>query len=256
MPMMEISATKLIADLNSGDYKQYESELQELEITAMNDAQFESILSLFFEKKLSLKIKNINASFSNLKKVPEGIENLTELQELSVRHTALETLPETLWNCRKLTCLNFEHNFLKSLGEGIGQCLHLKEIYVMDNKLEDFPYTLGACDALEKLFFEKNPLLPTAPKSIDGLKARWQGLQSAYLIRAKAIVEFFRDSHQIPDDLLKIIINYAGCDVAFTPIPELLEKNLQKPLQALFEVHKRTPEFSKTTTNHSFKAAI
>lgn len=55
----QITATKLIADLNSCDDEKHENELRALTITSMTYSQFEIILKLLVEKKDSIKLSTL-----------------------------------------------------------------------------------------------------------------------------------------------------------------------------------------------------
>lgn len=224
----QITATKLIADLNSCDDEKHENELRALTITSMTYSQFEIILKLLVEKKRFNKIKYLNVRDNSLESIPQDIGQLTELQQLYLCRNKLTALPKEIWDCKKIQRLNAEHNKITTLAEEIGSCLELKELYLIGNPIETLPYAIGRCIALERVYVN-GPFPSIVLDKSDECKKRWKNLRNTYFARALAIVDFFTaSSAMMPNGLSGIIVSYAdsGIDLVAPASTFLLEDGL------------------------------
>lgn len=143
------------------------------------------------------KLKTLDVSecmyfLSSLTKLPNTIGELTALENLIVRGTAIDALPETLGNLsnlryleigsnpnlhclpeslgnlNKLVTLMLEDGHLKSLPESIGKLSSLRQILAENNQLTHLPESIGDLPCLEKLELNYNKL-SGLPESIGNL---------------------------------------------------------------------------------------
>ncbi len=136
-------------------------------------------------------LEQLGLHYNSLKKIPEGINKLTNLKCLFLGNNKFQTLP-LMNNLSKLEYLsltynpNFENlpanigelnnlqklyvNYLgiKSVPKSIGKLKKLQTLILSCNKLESLPDEIGECSALKKLEIDFNQL-ESLPEQLDGL---------------------------------------------------------------------------------------
>ena len=93
---------------------------------------------------------------------------MTELRELSVLHTQLAELPESIGDLARLEILDLDNNQLISLPASIGRLTHLNVLRLHRNRLSALPETVGKLSDLTELDVSSNKLT-ALPESIGEL---------------------------------------------------------------------------------------
>jgi len=142
----------------------------------------------------------------------------TQLQELSLNHNQLQSLPETLLQtCTQLQQLYLNSNQLQSLPETLLQtCTQLKILWMNSNQLQSLPKTLlQTCTQLQVLHLNSNQLqsLPeTLLQTCTQLKILWmnsnqlQSLPETLLQTCTQLQQLYLNSNQLqslPETLLQ-----------------------------------------------------
>ena len=83
--------------------------------------------------------------------LPDDIGNLTELKELDLRKSDMESFPPSLYECRKLTGLSMSHVRFRTLPEGIEQLTELRELGFQHSPIESLPDGIFQLTNLRKL---------------------------------------------------------------------------------------------------------
>lgn len=109
----------------------------------------EKVIKLKLRNKKLKKIPNevfkltnlqyLDLSKSNIKEIPEEIELLTHLQVLILSKNDIETLPKTIGNLKQLRVLNLSQNKLIALPPQIGMLENLEKMDLWSNNIEVFP---------------------------------------------------------------------------------------------------------------------
>jgi hypothetical protein len=108
--------------------------------------------------KLHLALEQSAASLNGLLEAAHSctLQQLTIIKPISRSSTLVDTLPDTLWECRTLKALRIEGLCnLQSISENIGQLRELKSLKLKDLwKLQCLPRNLFCLPKLEKLILE------------------------------------------------------------------------------------------------------
>lgn len=96
------------------------------------------------------------------------IEDLDDLQKLSLEDYNLKFLPESIGSLTNLKELNLGYNKFTSLPESFGKLTSLEELWVYQNNLTSLPEWIGGLTGLKKLSFSHNQLT-TISDSIGSL---------------------------------------------------------------------------------------
>jgi hypothetical protein len=189
---MKITASYLIAhlecDINSIDSnacKMFRKKLRTLEITELNDQQFETILSLLQCTTMSDAIIKLDISFNQLTALPAEIGQLLALQKLNVSYNQLTALPAE-----------------------IGQLVALQKLEVQENQLTTLPVTLEKCIALYILDISYNQQLACRP-TIAALKDGWKQEVYRNMIQRKNIINL---SLTFPESIQTVLFEYMNDD--------------------------------------------
>lgn len=112
------------------------------------------------ERLIPSNITELSAAGWNLKVVPDGILELTELVELDLSYNELTELPANfgaLFN--KLEKLNISENKLTTFPDSVFEGLvNLKELNLSWNQLKELSYSVFTLPKLEKLYLHSNQL--------------------------------------------------------------------------------------------------
>ena len=105
---------------------------------------------------------------NKLQKLPDEIQNLTNLKLLNLYHNQLNTLPPELGNLTNLQEVNFNWNKLSSLPDTIGKLINLQVFELEGNELNSLPEEIGNLVNLEFLDLSSNQL-SSLPETIGNL---------------------------------------------------------------------------------------
>lgn len=124
---------------------------------------------LTFKNLKTLRIQAHSGYFGNAKsiplnEVPDAIENLTELQELSIINTSVNQLPESLGKLKKLEILHLYNNNLKSLPESVFLLPNLIYLWANKNEINSIPTNINLPE-LKKVDLQNSQLI-TLPESL------------------------------------------------------------------------------------------
>jgi Leucine-rich repeat (LRR) protein len=87
-------------------------------------------------------LRRLLLNSTKLTALPESIGNLTSLKELNLNSTAIVRLPESIGKLRSLRTLDMNGTPLTSLPESIGNLKSLKELLIDSAEIEQFPKSM------------------------------------------------------------------------------------------------------------------
>ncbi|MBW4473355.1 MAG: leucine-rich repeat domain-containing protein [Stenomitos rutilans HA7619-LM2] len=105
---------------------------------------------------------------NQLTSVPESLGNLSQLTTLDLYQNQLTSVPETLGNLSHLTVLSLSRNQLTSVPETLGNLSHLTALSLAQNQLTSVPETLGNLSSLTELYLSRNQLT-RVPETLGNL---------------------------------------------------------------------------------------
>lgn len=109
-------------------------------------------LKKFPEKIYKLKnLQYLDLSKNSIKEIPEGIGELTQLQYFACSKTGLERIPADIGNLKNLKYINLNQNELVLLPPQFGQMEKLEIADLWSNNLNEFPATLENLKKLKVL---------------------------------------------------------------------------------------------------------
>jgi|GEM_PF-3284486 len=103
-----------------------------------------------------------------IKRLPESLGQLTELESLFLSENKLQALPNSIGKLKKLQNLYVDSNELKFLPESIGDLTQLENLYLNDNKLLEVPATIANCNYLHNLYLNDN-YIDGVPKEVSDM---------------------------------------------------------------------------------------
>jgi len=112
---------------------------------------------------------------NQLTSLPAEIGNLTNLQELYLGYNQLTSLPAEIGNLTNLQELYLWNNQLTSLPAEIGNLTNLQKLYLGNNQLTSLPAEIGNLTNLKYLSFYNNQLtsLPAEIGNLTNLQSLW-----------------------------------------------------------------------------------
>ncbi|MBN1801401.1 MAG: leucine-rich repeat domain-containing protein [Candidatus Lokiarchaeota archaeon] len=128
----------------------------------------ESIETLTEIKELSIYSDVDDDKEIPLKELPENLDKLVNLEELFVQHTQLEEFPESACGLKNLKRLELSLNHISTLPERIGELKELEYLDLTQNAIDIIPETIGRLKCLKELILVDNQLA-NLPESIGGL---------------------------------------------------------------------------------------
>ncbi len=96
------------------------------------------------------------------------VEDLVNLQKLSISYKKLQTLPKEIGQLINLRELQAHNNQLQTLPKEMGQLINLKWLYISNNKIQTLPKEICQLINLQILYFSGNRL-QTLPEKIGQL---------------------------------------------------------------------------------------
>ena len=93
--------------------------------------------------------------------VPESIQYLTSLQELTLKKCSIYKIPEFIRSLQSLKYLNLRGNNLKEISNSICSLKNLKVLNLSYNLIKSVPSSINMIDSLEIIDLEDNPIKNT-----------------------------------------------------------------------------------------------
>jgi hypothetical protein len=114
----------------------------------------------------------LDLSSLKLRKLPESLASLTQLQVLSLSNNQLRELPESLASLTQLQVLDLSNNQLRELPESLASLTQLQRLDLSNNQLRELPEALASLTQLQRLDLDNNQLseLPEALASLTQLQ--------------------------------------------------------------------------------------
>ena len=114
-------------------------------------------------------LENLQLKYNDLTTLPESIGNLQNLKILEIGINQLTTLPESIGNLQNLESLSLFRNKLTTLPESFGNLKNLKNIWLYNNQITTLPESFRNLQSLEELELSQNRFT-TVPEIISNLK--------------------------------------------------------------------------------------
>ncbi|NGX63934.1 MAG: hypothetical protein KR126chlam6_01356 [Candidatus Anoxychlamydiales bacterium] len=119
-----------------------------------------------------LKFKILEISGKSKRHIPAFISKLANLEELAICDTAIESLPDSLVQLKKLKILTiYDNKFLALLPDKIGELQSLEELQLINNLLTSLPDSLCDLTNLIRLVISHNKFLAFLPDKLGQLKS-------------------------------------------------------------------------------------
>ncbi|MEH2151032.1 COR domain-containing protein [Nostoc sp.] len=116
------------------------------------------------EQAVRDKVTTLDLSHKDLKKLPEEIGKLTNLEILDLRYNQLSSLPEEIGKLTNLETLYLRNNQLSSLPPEIVQLSNLQSLYLSTNQLSSLPPEIVQLSNLQNLYLHNNQLSSLPPE--------------------------------------------------------------------------------------------
>jgi Leucine-rich repeat (LRR) protein len=124
--------------------------------------------------------------FPILTTVPDKIFNMRRIEVLSLRRNALTVIPEDIQFLPELRELDVSENKLSLLPESLYKCSKLQQLFASENKLVGLPITLGELEELWRLILFKNELTLLPEELGNCTKLREVNVYSNKILRIPA----------------------------------------------------------------------
>ncbi len=106
---------------------------------------------LMVKRSVAAGTGRLDLSECQLEAVPDGLCDVTSLEDLSLAGNRIEQLPEAVGQLQELRRLVVAGNRLQGLPEGLGLLPELEGLWAHGNLLQDLPGSLGGATALKTL---------------------------------------------------------------------------------------------------------
>jgi hypothetical protein len=120
-----------------------------------------------FAELTGLGMRHLDLSSNNLTSLPDGLFDLTDLQELDLSGNWLVELPDAIGRLTNLVILRLSSNQLRELPATIGELHQLRLLETNNNRLTALPPAITGLAALE-LFELTDNTLTTLPAGVAG----------------------------------------------------------------------------------------
>jgi Leucine-rich repeat (LRR) protein len=142
------------------NYSSLPSELYQMNLIEWLNLSNNRLTELSMELCSSLlNLKNLYASYNQINTISMDIRFLHFLNELSLDHNQITSLPKELFSCSNLTQLYLPFNQLYWIPKDILCLTKLKILSVSYNNLITLPNELSVIKSLEQLHIKNNPFL-------------------------------------------------------------------------------------------------
>ena len=115
-------------------------------------------------------LQNLSLWSTQISSLPGTIGNLTNLRSLDLSYTQISSLPETIGNLTSLQNINLWNTQIKTLPKSIGNMTNLYQLKLMETKTEFLPDTIGNLTGLQYLDLSNTPI-NSLPITIGNLKS-------------------------------------------------------------------------------------
>jgi len=106
-------------------------------------------------EEMGLKdLTSLNLQRNKIKKLPDSIGDINNLEDLNLSNNVLEVLPESIGNLKQLTDLDLGHNKLVKIPKSIGYLESLVYLDLCGNPLTTLPDSIKNLHKLENLYLE------------------------------------------------------------------------------------------------------
>jgi Leucine-rich repeat (LRR) protein len=114
-------------------------------------------ITIFPEDMTALRMLSLKGC--KMSKLPDSINNLRRVSQLSMNDNILETLPATFTKLRSLTLLDLTNNRLYDIPLGFSALANIKTLVLEGNNIETIPPALCNMSVLQVLDLSKNRLI-------------------------------------------------------------------------------------------------
>ena len=117
------------------------------------------------------KLKSLRTTIkkSNLVDIPNQINKLEHLSNISINNTQIKSLPETLYKLKNIEGLTFEYNNIANISKNIGKLEQIKRVSFMGNPIKHIPIEICKLQKLESLVLA-NTKITELPKCLENLQ--------------------------------------------------------------------------------------
>ena len=115
-------------------------------------------------------IHRLNLENNKLKKIPDFIKNLINIEWLELKENKIKTIPDFIGDLRKLELLNLHDNSVRRIPDFIGRMPNLAELILSYNGLTKLPESIGRKYSKMHCLTLNHNHLSTLPDSIKKLK--------------------------------------------------------------------------------------
>lgn len=130
-----------------------------------------SLLLLFFLLIKSVLIGQTSGIYKSLNtqdypiftSLEEALKTPQEVKYLSLRHQQLRKIPDEVFLLKNLEILDLSKNKLQELPPQIAELTALQQLDVSSNKLTTLPHELGGCNRLTKILASRNNISMLPP---------------------------------------------------------------------------------------------
>jgi len=113
-------------------------------------------------------LRSLIVNNNQLAKIKPGLENLTNLEDLSFYKNNLQGIPPMLYNITSLHMIDLYGNHIPSLSSKVSNWKNLEIFYIANNDLRELPEEIGGLTKLKELYIHHN-MLSKLPPSIGKL---------------------------------------------------------------------------------------
>ena len=116
---------------------------------------------LIFPKEICnlINLEVINMSYNFIKKIPRGINQLTNLNTFWLYHNEITNIPLKLCQLTKLTSLDLSYNLITKIPDQICQLVNLKLLNLYNNRITNIPNKIYKLTNLEQLYLDYNQIV-------------------------------------------------------------------------------------------------
>lgn len=166
--------SNLITEIPSDTFKEFNRNKCNLEDLSLNWNNINQIPEELFINVN--KLKNFWISSKEITKIPDSIWDLTDLQNLNISNTWIETIPDSIVNCKNLETFYADYCKLNRLPNWFGELTKLKSLDLSSNNLSTI-LDLSKLTNLKHLDISYNKELKSIPEisydKLETLRITW-----------------------------------------------------------------------------------
>lgn len=96
-------------------------------------------------------LQRLDLKGTQIQELPKSIGNLSSLQKLDLRGTQIQELPESIGNLKGLQYLYLSCTQIQKLPESIGNLGSLQSLYLSETRIQELPESIGNLGSLRRL---------------------------------------------------------------------------------------------------------